>query len=335
MKDIAEKCGVSVATVSKALNGQKDIGPETVERIRQTAREMGYQTNSAARALRTNRTYNIGVLFFDEGHSGLAHDYFSAVLESARVEAERFGYDITFISANVGKRSATYLQHCRYRNVDGVIIACVDFRDPMVIELADSDIPLVTIDHIFNNRAAIISDNMDGTAQLTRHVIEAGHTRIAFIHGDNTAVTQNRLLGFYRECEKHGITIREEFVRSSSYRNPQKCADIVKELLQDEERPTCIMLPDDYSAFGGVSAIWEAGLRIPEDISIVGYDGIDVAKVLEPKLTTWRQDTEEMGRMAVQKLVGLIERPKTTVPETITVRGQFLEGRSLGSPSDR
>ena len=134
MKDIAKACGVSVATVSKALSGQPDIGEQTRELICKTADSLGYMTNSAARALKTNRTYNIGVLFVDERRSGLAHEYFSAVLESLKVEAEANGYDITFINRNVGKKATTYLQHCQYRGVDGVVIACVDFNDPQVLE---------------------------------------------------------------------------------------------------------------------------------------------------------------------------------------------------------
>ena len=105
MKDIAQRCGVSVATVSKALNGQQDIGEDTRRRICTVAEKMGYMTNSAARALKTNRTYNLGVLFVDERHSGLAHEYFSAVLESFKAEAEAHGYDITFLNHNVGGKA--------------------------------------------------------------------------------------------------------------------------------------------------------------------------------------------------------------------------------------
>ena len=148
MKDIAKRCGVSVATVSKALNGQPDIGGETRARIAAVAEEMGYMTNSAARALKTNRTYHLGVLFVDERQSGLSHEYFSAVLESFKVEAESHGYDITFINHNVGGRPTTYLQHCLYRGVDGVVIACVDFNDPGVRELVDSGIPPVSYTHL-------------------------------------------------------------------------------------------------------------------------------------------------------------------------------------------
>ena len=162
LKDLARECGVSVATVSKALNGQSDISAVTRDRVREAARRMGYVPNMAARAMKTNRTYNLGVLFVDERQSGLAHEYFSAVLDSFNVQVEKLGYDITFVNRNLGGRTMTYLEHCHYRGVDGAVIACVDFNDPQVVELVNSDVPVVTIDHVFNNRMAVLSDNVNG-----------------------------------------------------------------------------------------------------------------------------------------------------------------------------
>ena len=329
MKDIARECGVSVATVSKSLNGHSDIGEETRERIRRKAREMGYLANSAAKALKTKRTNNIGILFVDERNSGLAHDYFSAVLDSLRVEAERHGYDITFISSKVGTRRATYLDHCRYRGVDGVVIACVDFRDPMVVELVDSDIPVVTIDHIFNNRIAVISDNVLGAGELVRHAVSLGHRRIAFIHREMTSVTENRLLGFYRACRELQIDTPDEYVLEAAYHDPDRCAEATERLLSLPERPTCILFPDDFSCIGGINAIRARRLRIPEDISALGYDGIQLSRVMTPSVTTWRQNTEDLGRTAAGKLVELIENPKTTLPEVLTVPGRLMEGESV------
>ena len=166
LKDLARECGVSVATVSKALNGQSDISAATRDRVREAARRMGYVPNMAARAMKTNRTYNLGVLFVDERQSGLAHEYFSAVLDSFKVQVEKLGYDITFVNRNLGGRTMTYLEHCHYRGVDGAVIACVDFNDPQVVELVNSDVPVVTIDHVFNNRMAVLSDNVNGLSAL-------------------------------------------------------------------------------------------------------------------------------------------------------------------------
>ena len=329
MKDLAQHCGVSVATVSKALNGQQDIGEETRRRICQAATEMGYLTNSAARALKTNRTYNIGILFVDERNSGLAHEYFSSVLDSLKVEAESHGYDVTFINRNVGRRSTTYLQHCLYRSVDGVIIACVDFADPQVQELIASELPVVTIDHVFNNRLAVLSDNVSGTAALVRYVHSMGHRRIAFIHGQRTAVTENRLIGFYRACEELGIEVREEYIKESSYHDAESCGAVTQELLKLPEPPTCILFPDDYSYVGGMNAIGQMGLRIPEDISAVGYDGISLADMVNPRLTTYRQDTVALGRAAAKGLVDLIERPRTTLVDRIMIQGELHMGESV------
>ena len=132
MKDIAKLCGVSVATVSKALNDYSDVGEATKARIRAVAEEHGYFPNSSARALKTNRTYNLGVLFVDEAHSGLTHDFFASVLESFKVRAESRGYDITFVNGNASNRRMSYYEHCRYRGVDGAVIACIDFYNPEV-----------------------------------------------------------------------------------------------------------------------------------------------------------------------------------------------------------
>ena len=327
MKDIARACGVSVATVSKALNGQPDIGEETRARVSQMAQKMGYMTNSAARALKTNRTYHIGVLFVDERLSGLAHEYFATMLESLKVEAEAHGYDITFINHNVGGKPTSYLQHCRYRGVDGVVIACVDFTDPRVRELAESELPLVTVDHMFNNRLAVVSDNVQGVEALVRYAYEKGHRKIAFLHGEKTSVTQNRLVGFYRACEELGLVIPEEYVRESAFHNPDRCAQDTLDLMNLPERPTCILFPDDYSYVGGMNALRQMGIRVPEDVSVMGYDGIHLARVIG--LTTYWQDTREIGRIAAERLISLIEHPKTTLADRIMVSGRLLEGNTV------
>ena len=331
LKDLAQECGVSVATVSKALNGQPDISEATRARVREAARRMGYVPNMAARSMKTNRTYNIGVLFVDEQQSGLAHEYFSAVLDSFKVRVEQLGYDITFINRNLGGRTMTYLEHCHYRGVDGAVIACVDFNDPQVIELVNSDVPVVTIDHVFNNRMAVLSDNVVGLSALVRTAYAQGHRRIAFIHGERTAVTENRLAGFYKSCDELGLEVPDAYVREGIYHDAARCAQETKALLALPQRPTCIIFPDDFSALGGYNALAEAGLSIPEDISVMGYDGIYLSRVVSPSLVTYRQNTTALGRTAADKLIEFIEHPRVTLPEQIRVSGKLLDGGSVRS----
>lgn len=329
IKDISIRCGVSVATVSKALNNHKDISEATKNNILNVAKEMGYYPNSFARALKTNRTYNIGVLFVDEAQSGLTHEYFAHVLDSFKVEAESHGYDITFINKHMGLKKMSYYEHSRYRGVDGVVIACIDFSDPDVLELINSDLPVVTIDHVFDNRTAIISDNIKGMKDLITYIYEMGHRKIAYIHGADSSVTQNRVGSFYKCLNELGINIPDEYVKSGIYHDANTTYQLTKDLLTLKDRPTCIVFPDDFSCIGGINAIKEFGLVIPDDISIVGYDGVLLSQVLNPKLTTLKQDTKSLGKLAAEKLIALIDNPKANIIERIVVEGSLLKGESV------
>lgn len=178
MKDIAAACGVSVATVSKALNNHSDISDETKAVIKQKAREMGYHPNFSARALKTNKSYNIGVLYKDDAGSGLTHDYFAWVLENFKVTAENNGYDITFLNnSRLKKDRMSYLEHSIYRGMDGVMIAIADYKNPEVIELLQGELPVVTIDYVYNGRISIMSDNVEGMQALLQYAYDKGHRR--------------------------------------------------------------------------------------------------------------------------------------------------------------
>lgn len=329
IRDISAACGVSVATVSKALNGYSDVSKATKDLVCKTAEQMGYFPNSQARALKTNRTYNLGVLFVDEAQSGLTHPYFAQVLDSFKVEAESRGYDITFISHNIGNKSMSYLEHCLYRKVDGVVAACVEFSHPAVIELVNSDIPLVTIDHVFNNRTSIVSANRNGMRELIEYAYLKGHRKIAYVHGRKSAVTESRLGSFYKTMADLNLRVPFEYLQEGAYQEPEATRQATKRLLALADRPTCILFPDDFAAVGGLNAIEEAGLRVPDDISVMGYDGLFISQVLKPKLTTFQQDTKRLGKEAAVQLIQLIEHPVTTLTERVVIYGKFLEGASV------
>ncbi|MEN6418098.1 MAG: LacI family DNA-binding transcriptional regulator [Clostridiaceae bacterium] len=329
LKDISKECGVSQATVSKALNGLPDIGEETANYIRSVANRMGYLPNATARALKLGISHNIGILFVDKTSCGLKHEYFSEILNSLKVEAERLGYDITFISKDIGKFSMDYYKHAKYRNCDGVVIASVDFKDPDVIRLVESEIPTVTLDYTFDSRSSVLSDNVGGMQEIVRYVYSNGHRRIAFIHGEDTSVTQKRIASFFKACEEFDLRVPEAYVRAAIYHDPRSSGLATRDLLALPERPTCILFPDDFSFIGGKNELERQGLSIPDDMSVVGYDGILLSQVLRPKLTTFRQDAETMGRKAAVLLVEQIENPKSWLPQLVTVAGTLLEGHSV------
>lgn len=329
LKDISAKCGVSIATVSKALNNHKDVSAKTKEIIKRVAKEMGYFPNSQARALKTNRTYNLGVLFLDEADSGLTHDFFSEVLNSFKKEVESKGFDVTFINKDIGGRQMSFYEHCKYRNVDGVLIACIDFKDPDVYEVVNGDIAVVTIDHVFDNHACVLSDNRQGICEIFDYVYSMGHRKIAFIQGNKSSVSDNRLIGFYKAAADHNLTIDSSYIISGAYHNIELTAECTKQLLTLPNPPTCILMPDDISAVGGIKAIEECGLTIPDDVSIVGYDGIRLSQLLKPKLTTYKQDTNAIGVQAANRLIELIENPGTLFSDTAVINGELIIGESV------
>lgn len=330
LKDIAAECGVSVATVSKALNDQSDVGEATKKKVRETADRLGYFPNAAARALKTHRSYNLGVLFKDHAGSGLTHEYFSGVLNGFKEQAESQGYDITFINTCFENRTMSFIEHCRYRNFEGVVIVCADYADPGVVELLASDIPKVTIDYVHHNCTAVSSNNVKGIEDLVRFIYGRGHRKIAYIHGqDFSYVTKERVASFYRVMEELNLEVPDEYVCEASYLETKQAAEATKKLLNLKEPPTCIIYPDDTALIGGRNVIMETGLRIPEDISVAGYDGTRVSQLLHPKIATIHQDTDGIGREAAKRLIQTIEKPRTTLIERVVIEGTLLEGKSV------
>lgn len=329
IKDISKALGVSPATVSKALNGYTDINPQTAERIQTMAKEMHYLPNIAARQLKTNRSHNIGVLFVDETNSGLTHEYFAVILNSAKETFEKLGYDVTFISDSIAGKKASFLEHARYRNCDGVLIASVDFTSPQVIDLVNSEIPTVTIDYPFGNNSSVLSDNVDGQYELTKYVLEMGHRKIGLIHGEMTMVTRKRLNGFYRALKEFGVELDPRYEKAAAFHDTKTTAAAVRALMELPDPPTILMCPDDYAALGAYTELEKLGLRIPEDISLTGYDGINLSQVLRPKLTTYYQNSTEIGHQSARKLVEEIEDRDNCIDEQINVKGKLLLGHSV------
>ncbi|MDC7126235.1 MAG: LacI family DNA-binding transcriptional regulator [Spirochaetales bacterium] len=329
LKQIAEACNVSTATVSKALNYASDIGAEKAESIRRTAKSMGYFPNAAARALKTNHSRNIGVTFSLDRAIGLTHEYFAQILESFQLEAETSGYDLTLISRSLGKTVMSYLEHSIYRNCDGIFVLAQKFEDPSIIELVSSKIPLVTIDYAFNGCSAVSSDNVNNMSGLVRYVHSLGHRKIAFIYGDKIDVTTRRIEGFYKTCGELGLSIPHDYVVEGVYHCPETSAAATRKLMSLTDRPTCIMYPDDYSYIGGMNELDRLGFSIPEDISVTGFDGISLSKGLRPNLTTFHQDSGAIGKKAAQLLVSAIEQPDKYKFEHVIIPGTVWEGGTV------
>ena len=323
LKDIAALCNVSVATVSRALNGLIDADSMTAKRILKAAHDMGYLPNAAARTLKTNRSYNIGILYEDEIH----HEYFSLLIDNIRKAAEKKGYDITFLHKS---SNMSYYEHAKYRGLDGVVILQAAFHSPEIIQLAESDLPCVAIDYEYACCSCVVSDHFESMNALVRYAYDKGHRKIAFVHGQDGYITSQRINAFCAACAALGIKIPSDYLCAAAYHDPKAASLSTKTLLSLEERPTCIFYPDDYSCLGALTQLERAGLSVPDDITIAGFDGIMLAGVLRPKLTTYRQNVLQKGETAVSLLVEAIESTEEQrVHRLAVVAGQMQPGGTL------
>lgn len=326
IKDIAEVCGVSVATVSRALNGLANPENQHTMDILRKAQEMGYYPNSAARTLKTSRSNNIGIIYEDR----MDHEFFSLLLNEVRFAAEDQGYDLTFIRRSSHYEAGTYQDRARRRNLDGVVVVQTDFTSADVMQLADSGFPTVVIDHVYEGCDCVMNDNLSAMEEIVRTVRDIGHTEIAFIHGEDGNVTRERIAGFTRSCREMGIAVGLDSLVAGHFHDPDSCSKSVRSLLATGKPPTCILCPDDFSCLGALSALQEMNIRVPEEISLIGFDGTRFSRMVSPRLATYRQNTEMIARTAVQLLGDAIDHPQEHIPRRIALAGTFIPGETLG-----
>lgn len=329
LKDIARECKVSFSTVSKALKGSPEISIETTEFIKKKAQEMGYHPNIAARSLRTNRTYDIGVIFEDKTGAGFQHQYFATIISGIQKVAFQKGYEMTFVGGDSTK-NYDYYSHALARNYDGLAILSCDFTSSGITGLVKSEIPTVTLDYFYDlDHAAVMSDYTAGINELLEYVISMGHKKIAMIHGEKTWVTDERIQAFNKVCKAHGIDVPAEYFAEGLYHDPVTSSAATEVFLSLPEPPTCIFYPDDYAALGGIKELTSRGLTPGKDISIVGYDGIALTSMMIPPLTTYEQNGETIGRVMAEALINKIENPENFEPKKEMITGRLIKGGTV------
>lgn len=326
LKMLAAECDVSVATVSKALNGATDVNQETAARIRKAAEDMGYVPSAAARYLKTNRSYSIGVIMEDGTRSGLTHEHFAHVLDGFLRRAEALGYDATLFSAHPGPWGPDYLAHARYRSSDGVAVLVADQSHPGVVALKENGYPLVTLDHKIEGCSCIYSDNRQGMRDLVNYIISQGHTKVAAIFGEESSVTKIRRDAFIETMKENGLEIPDEYIVEGRYHDVDATMEAARKVLSLENRPTCILFPDDFSFSGGIKGIESMGLKVGKDISIAGFDGTSIAKAMN--YTTVAQNTRAMGEAMAQALIDSIEKGEGVTTEK-TIPCELLKGETV------
>jgi LacI family transcriptional regulator len=314
--DIAKKVGCASSTVSKALNNSKTISTKRKEEILAAAKEMGYVPNSNARQLATKNSWSIGILFSEDLNIGLEHHFFAGVLQAFKAYVEALGYEVTFVSKKVSTQSLTYLEWCKYKNIDGVLILTVDVDDINLKELTESGIPIVTVDNGLINVPTIISDNYQGTRMVLEYLMLKGAKHIAHIAGPLRSFSAQERLGGYKEVlGKSGLEVDENLiVEAYNYDYNSGKNALIQLLKQNNGIPDAIYAASDDIALGAIIALKELGYKVPMDVSVVGFDNIELTRYTSPSLTTVSQDKVMIGTEAAKHLISLINKETNISP---------------------
>jgi len=320
IRDVAERAGVSIATVSRALNDRGDVSAQTRERVREVARSVGYSADPAARSLVTQKTRRIAVVVGDNaGHRDLSLVFFGKVLAAISRRLAQSSYDPLLLHpSDIG------LDH----RFDAAVLIGVDDDDALVADLSSRQVPLVGVDvRCSSGRAAYVgSDHADGIRLALAHLHALGHRRIAHVAGAaNTLAGSERLQAFRSECEALGLELPDDLVRLGDFSSASGYRETCV-LLALPERPTAVVAASDLMALAALQAIRDAGLQPGEDVAVVGFDDLEAAALAHPPLTTIRQDRQELGTLAATRAIELIEDPEvaplaTILPVELVVRG--------------
>lgn len=339
-EDVARMAGVSRATVSRVLSGSSRISVSTRRRVEAAAQAVGYEPNVVAQSLVRQRSHTIALSIFSEGRHPLlvgGEPFYFDVLDSIQREADAHGYDL-LLPSRASTNPADFVRTLATRHVAGTLMVALRTTDPRIEALARAEIPTVFVDAMADGPHAtyVKSDNVGGARQATDHLLQLGHRRIATISGYASSLAgTERLLGYQLALERAGIAVDPSLVRPSSFGMEDAYAATLA-LLDERPDVTALVAASDFVALGALRALHERGIHVPRDMSLIGFDDIDLCLYVDPPLTTIRQDRAAIGQGAVRRLIEMIEMiggghalSPVVVPTRLVVRG------TTGQPHER
>ena len=324
IKDVARVAGVSVATVSRALNGAENVTAETRQRVRAAALELRFTPSSAARSLITRRTHTVGALLPD-----LYGEYFSELIRGIDLKARARGLHLLVSSSHGDASEAASALRAMHGRVDGLLVMTPHIDAASLSANLPHDLPVVLINTRLPKEglSSFAVDNHGGAFAMTRHLISRGHQRLAFIAGpENNYEAQERLRGYRSALASMlpgvaELVLAGDFTEESGWRAGSEIATLA-------QRPTAVFCGNDMMAIGCLAALAEAGVRVPHDIALAGFDDIPIARYVTPPLTTVRVRIAELGSLALDRLASAIENPGRSAAQHQTLRAELVVRQS-------
>jgi LacI family transcriptional regulator len=330
IKDIAKKADVSIATVSYVINGTKSISPETRKRVLRTIKSLDYHPSKSARNLVTGNTGNIGFILTDD-HFLRTEPFYTKIFLGTEFEARSEGYYILLTSIKSDFDRKDILPRFVLNNsVDGIIIAGKISHD-LIEKLSSYKLPTVFVDYIppSNGYPLVLIDNIQGGIMAVNHLIELGHKNIAFISSDIEHPSfADRLNGYRQALENAKIPVRNNLIYTKSiYQGRQAGFDLTKRLFSHNRETTAIFTGNDAMAIGAIHFLKTKGYKVPEDVSVIGFDGIEADLMLDPPLSTISVPKIELGIEALKLLINTLKNKKA-FPKKIIVPVELIKRES-------
>ena len=324
--DVAAQAGVSIATVSKVINGRYGVAPATLERVQAVIDELGFESSLVARSLRSRRTNVLGIVVAD------IEPFSAELLKGAGAAIRERGYElIVYSGSGHGKDHSgwerRYISRLGGTLTDGIILVT-----PTVVDVDDGT-PVVAVDpHTGpSTLPSVHSDNLAGAITATRHLLQLGHRRIGFLAGrPDLESARQREQGYRRALADAGIAVDPNLIRVGDY-ELEMSQEPARQLLTLDDRPTAVFAANDLSAMQTMHVARTLGLDVPGDVSVVGFDNIPESALIEPPLTTIDQSIQEMGRRAVELLIDVIEGATGPVRQ-VTLPTRLVVRQSTGAP---
>lgn len=325
MKDIARELGVSIITVSKVLRNHEDISEKTRQRVLEKVKEMHYTPNLAARSLVTGRTYLIGLVVPD-----LIHTFFAQIAKSLSSELLKEGYCLTISTSEEDPElEERTIERLLARRLDALVIASTCTESKILAQLRQEETPLVLVDrHLPGLETNYVgSDDERIGAMATEHLIAQGCRRIAHLQGPNTSGGRGRLAGYKKALANHGIAELPAYISEQSMADLHSVEigeELTRQLLAVNPRPDGIFAFNDPMGIGAIHAITAAGLRIPEDVAVIGAGNLYYSHELRIPLSTIDQQTEQTGERTARLLISLLESKTPQPSEKILVEPKLI-----------
>ncbi|QBD74657.1 LacI family transcriptional regulator [Ktedonosporobacter rubrisoli] len=332
-RQVAQLAGVSRATVSRVLNGSPRISAEARDRVHAAMKALGYEPDVVAQNLARQRSYMIALGLYHEGEelaistlSRTENYYYLDMIKYIDRGVAAAGYDLFLPSLAQNKAPENYIRSLRARRIAGTIMLALDLADVRIQALLQSAIPTVFIDTRGQGEHAtyVDSNHMDGARQVTEHLLSLGHRRIAIVTGPLTdPASTERLLGFQQTLAHAGIALDPGLLCLTGW-NTDEAYRATRTFLEQRHDFTAIIAGSDMMALGILRALHERGLRVPQDVSLTGFDDLAISQYIVPSLTTVKADRETMSKGAVQRLMALVEGedavPPLIVPSQLIIR---------------